>query len=171
MTSVTSGYGSVHRPPSTVHSQSSPTVDRGPWTVDRRRAVSTACRLGFTLVEVLVSITILAASVTVIMQALAHGAAALHGAETRLKAYLVTNQVMADLELQLQQSLPVGLKGRSGQGRDEFRWQVSQEPLANDEQMELVTMALSWEDAGRQYGTVVNLLHRLPAPAEPAVAQ
>ena len=119
-------------------------------------------RRGFTLIEILVSVAILASAMVFILQALARSAYTLSVASDRLNAYVVSAQKMADLELALWQRQVPDPKGHVRLGRQEFDWHVDSSPMSvDDPQLEVVTLTVSWYRDRKPYASQVNLLRRV----------
>jgi type II secretion system protein I len=117
---------------------------------------------GLTLVEILVSIAILAGATVFVLQALVRGAHALSLARNRMRAYTFASAKMADLELQFRQGLSPDPAGRFRVGRDQFLWRVSAEPSASDPRLERVTLTVSWQQGAHAYATHLGTLRRIP---------
>ena len=101
---------------------------------------------GLTLVEILVSVAILAAGTVLVLQALGRGAYLLTVARQRSNAYAFSAAKMADLELSLRQGGEPQTKGRFGQGRDQFVWQADVSPARESPNLALVMLTVSWRD-------------------------
>jgi hypothetical protein len=119
-----------------------------------------------TLVEVLLSVVLLASGGVVLMQGLAQGAAALLRAEYRLKALAVASAKLAEAELALAQAKRPAPRGRVRLGDQPLEWQVESSPVAGDPQLEAVAVAVKWRQ-GRHPDTLrVETLRRLPKTDE-----
>jgi prepilin-type N-terminal cleavage/methylation domain-containing protein len=117
---------------------------------------------GLTLIEVLVSVAILAAGAVVVMQALARGAHALATARHRATAYAFSAAKLADLQQQLDQGALEKTSGRFGTGAARFDWHVDAAPLADAEDLELVTLTVAWRQGRHDDAQHFSLVHRLP---------
>jgi prepilin-type N-terminal cleavage/methylation domain-containing protein len=117
---------------------------------------------GLTLIEVLLSLAILAVGEVLVMQALARGASALAAAEHRSTAYAFAAAKLADLEMSFQQRQELKTNGRFGAGRDAFEWQV--EAAAQDDQprLELVTLTVDWRQGPHRYASRFSTVRRVP---------
>jgi len=127
--------------------------------------VSHAPFSGFTLLEILVSIAILASAVVVIMQALARGAYALSLGSNQMRAYTFASSKMADLEVALSQGAAIDKEGSARSSRDQFRWRVAMSPVEDEPQLQLVTLTVEWNQGPRVYESSYSLMRRLPVVA------
>jgi prepilin-type N-terminal cleavage/methylation domain-containing protein len=117
---------------------------------------------GLTLVEILISVAILASASVLILQAFARGAYTLAAADRRFQAHSFAASKMADVELSLQQGLLPTPAGEFQKGRETFRWRVETAPSAEDPDFEHVTLIVEWSQGRQPYETQVSLLRRLP---------
>ena len=117
---------------------------------------------GLTLIELLVSVTILASAIVLIMQALARSTYTLSLATSRLNANTFSRAKMAELELNFAQGIAPTPYGRVRMGREAFTWHVDSAPSPDDPQLELVTLTVEWQQGRRPYASQVSLLARLP---------
>jgi hypothetical protein len=117
---------------------------------------------GITLVEILVSVAILAAAVVLIMQALLRGAYASTLAEQRFHAYAFSVGKLADLEMALHTGQTLAPHGRFRMGNDQFTWQLETAPLPEDAQLELMTLTVGWGTGRQERSTQMGLLRRVP---------
>lgn len=124
-----------------------------------------SCATGFTLVEILISVAILASAVVFIMQALARGAYALSLGGNQMRAYTFASAKMADLEVALSQGEDVDKQGSARSSRDQFRWRVATSPVEDEPQLQLVTLTVEWNQGSRTYESAYSLLRRLPEAA------
>ena len=124
-----------------------------------------ACVSGLTLIEILVSVAILASAMVLIMQALARGASALNLARNRLSAYRFSVAKMADLELSAGQPSVPRTEGQFRAGRDEFHWRVEAASSPDEPQLELVNLIVAWDQGRHTYESQVSALRPVPAPA------
>jgi len=118
--------------------------------------------VGLTLVEILVSVAILAAAVVLIMQALLRGAYALTLAEQRFHAYAFSVGKLADVETALDTGQSLTPHGRFRMGKDQFTWQLEAVPLPEGPQLELVTLSVGWGTGRQERSTHVGLLRHVP---------
>jgi hypothetical protein len=114
------------------------------------------------LIEILISVAILASASVLILQAFARGAYALAAADRRFQAYSFTTSKMADVELALQQGLLPTPEGEFRKGREMFRWRVETAPSDEDPRFERVTLIVEWSQGRQPYASEVTLLRRLP---------
>ena len=119
-------------------------------------------RIGLTLIEVLVSIAILASASVLVMQAFVRGAYVLALARNRLGAYTFASAKMADLELGFARGVAPKPSGQFQIGRDQFQWRVEAAPASQDPELELVTLTVDWHQGSRAYASRVSMLRRLP---------
>lgn len=121
-------------------------------------------KYGFTLVEVMVSVAILAVGLALILQGFAFSLNVLRISRDNLKATLVTENKMAELQLQIKEdrdSFVKGLDEEFESGDMEYRWEVKVEPVEWEieeiseahEALNEVSAYLSWEE-GKRKGNV-----------------
>ena len=122
----------------------------------------TGSKFGLTLIEILVSVAILAAGAVLIMQALLRGAYALTFAEQRFHAYTFSVGKLADVETALRTGQSLTPHGRFRMGNDQFTWQLEASPLPEDPQLELVTLTVGWGAGRQERSTRIGLLRRVP---------
>ena len=114
-----------------------------------------------TLVEVLVSIAILAAGATIIMQSLARGAHALALSQRRVTAYGFAASKLADLELAAAQGETVRTAGAFGVGKDRFEWRLEPAPLEVPS-LQTVTLTVEWRQGGQRYESRFSTVQPVP---------
>ncbi len=130
-----------------------------------RSGFSSHSALGLTLIEILISVAILSAAVTLILQGLVRGAYVLSVTEHRLKAYVFAMSKLADLETELRQGTqPLSQDGEFREGPLRFEWRVDCAPVLEEPMLELVTLTVSWRQGRQTYAMPVSLIHRLAAP-------
>lgn len=112
---------------------------------------------GLTLVEVLVSVAILASSTVVILQALARGAYALTAATHRLRAYTFAAQKLADLEVSATAKLPDRLSGDFTSGKDRYHWRIDAKPAEDEPRLTVLMLTVEWRQGLRQQEAQVSL--------------
>jgi hypothetical protein len=115
-----------------------------------------------TLVEILISVAILAVGAVLIMQALARGAYALSAAHVRSQVYAFSAAKMADLELSLQQGVAPNTEGQFGVGREQIRWRVKTTLVDDEPELQLVTLIVSWRQGRHDYESSVATVQRVP---------
>ena len=115
-----------------------------------------------TLIEVLLSLAILAIGQVVILQALARGAYALAGAERSSTAYAFAAAKLADLDLSFQQRVEPKMSGRFGSGQGAFEWHVDRVPQDDQLRLALVTLTVGWRQGKHEYASRFNMVHRAP---------
>ena len=121
---------------------------------------------GLTLVEILVSVVILASAMVLIMQAFARGAQALSLARNRLRAYGFAMEKMADLELDFVQQITPRLNGQFYRGHDLFHWRVEATAVADEPQLQWISLIVSWPQNQSVYESRVGLVIRVaPQPS------
>ena len=121
----------------------------------------TALRRGLTLIEILVSVTILATAVVLIMQAFVRGAYMVSVATHRLNAYAFSSAKMADLELSVRQGFVPEPRGRFRMGQDQYEWHVEIVPSIEDPELETLTLTVGWRQGPHAYETSVSTLKRV----------
>jgi hypothetical protein len=114
------------------------------------------------LVEILVSLAILAGAIAVILQACARGAYLLRVVQHRVTAYTFASAKMADLELTYRQGVIPKPSGEFWAGQDAFQWTVDSAPLAEHPELELVTLTVGWRQGAKDYASQFSLVRRLP---------
>jgi len=124
---------------------------------------------GLTLIEVLVSVVILAAGAVVVMQALAKVAQAQAIAEDRAQAYLMASTKMVEAELATAggQSVPEHDSGHLQLNQQPFDWTISADASADDPQVQAVTVAVGWNRGTDRYTQQLKTLVRVPLKDAP----
>ena len=112
-------------------------------------------RAGLTLVEVLVSIAILAASLAVILQGLSRAAYLTSVAKHRLQAVSFAQAKLAELELAGAARAELKPDGDFRIGRDLFTWHVASSPNDAGDQVDLT---VSWEQGQHPFNVHVTTL-------------
>ncbi len=121
---------------------------------------------GFTLVEVLISVAILALSTVVILQALARGAHATRRAQTRLSAYAFVAQKLAELELTWKQGATPATDGVFQSGQTRFTWQLGHTVLPDHARLECVILNVLSTQGRDQETAPMTLLRRVDSTPE-----
>ncbi len=122
----------------------------------------TGSKRGLTLIEILVSVVILASAVVFIMQALARSTFTLALAKNRLAAYAFSSAKMAELETAYAQgAVPKEGAGHFRVGRDEFDWRVDASASSEDPQLERVTPTVEWRQGSNAYESQMSMLQRV----------
>lgn len=117
-----------------------------------------------TLVEVLISVAILAIGAVLIMQALARGAFAQALAQHRATAYAFAAAKLADLEMIAAAGAIPASSGRFWAGQDAFEWQVGAAPLDDAPELQLLTLTVSWRQGRHRYESSYSVVQRAPEP-------
>ncbi len=119
---------------------------------------------GLTLVEVLVSVVLIAVGTVVVMQALAKVAQAQAIAEDRAQAYLIASTKMAEAELATMDGTPLSEHdgGHLRVNQQPFDWTLNATTSAEDAQVQAITLAVSWSRGQKTYRQEVSALVRLP---------
>lgn len=136
----------------------------GSWKLEARswnRSRPPASHCGLTLVEILVSVAILAGAIVLIMQALLRGSHALAVADRRFTAYAFCASRLADLEFTAKDGVPVNARGRFRMGREPFEWQAESTPVPDDPALDVVTLRVAWRDGRHDSMEQVSLLRRI----------
>ena len=121
-----------------------------------------------TLVEILISVAILATGAVLILQALARGAQALSLARSRAVAYAFASAKMADVELATAQGKDVTPEGQFRAGHESFHWHLEAVPTADEPELQLVTLTVGWRQGRDAYTTNVSTMTPLPKKEEGA---
>lgn len=123
---------------------------------------------GLTLVEVLISVALLAAGSVLVLQALAKGAHVLASARCRAAAHAFASAKLADIELAARQgALPAKTSGTFRQSGAEFDWAIQAAPTGDTPFLETVTLTVGWRQGPHRYEQRVTTVKRAPEPAEP----
>ena len=122
-------------------------------------------RRGLTLVEVLISVAILASASVFVLQALMRGAYAVALVRNKLRAYAFASAKMADLELSAAQGTPPKKAGSFSFGHDRFQWRVDASVDPATPQLELLTLTVGWHQGRHPYESQVSAILRLPEAA------
>ena len=125
-------------------------------------------RGGLTLVEVLVSVVIIAIGTVVVMQALARVAQAQVVADDRVQASLVASAKMVEAELATVDGTPLSEHdgGHLRVNEQPFDWTLSAAASAEDPQVQAITLAVSWSRGQKTYRQEVSTLVRLPKESQ-----
>ena len=118
-------------------------------------------RVGLTLIEILISVVILAFASVLILQALAKGAYTLNVAKNRMRAYAFACAKMADLELSFKQGARPAPTGEFRVGRDRFQWRVETSKLPERPPLERVTLTVQWHQGRKAYESQVSTFERV----------
>ena len=116
---------------------------------------------GLTLIELLVSVAILASASVLVVQAFIRGAYAMTTAANRLRAYEFASAKMADLELNLDQGVAPETAGQFRIGGDLFQWKADMAASDSDPELALVTLTVGWHQGPHGYETSVSALRRV----------
>ena len=119
---------------------------------------------GFTLVELMVSVAILAVGLAFILQGFAFSLNVLRISEDNLKATLVAENKMAELQIQAKENkdgLAGGLDEKFELGNMEYAWEIEVQPVGGGieeisgahQTLNEVSACLSWEE-GKRMGKV-----------------
>lgn len=135
-------------------------------TGNNDRATPRAPCRGLTLIEVMVSVAILASASVLILQALARGAHTLALAKNRLRAYTFASAKLPDVELSLAQGNPPTTAGEFRAGHDQFEWRVDTLADPDTPELQQITLTVAWRQGPTPYETRVGTLRYIP-PEEP----
>lgn len=125
----------------------------------------TGDRSGLTLIEILISVAILASASVLIMQALLRGAYMLESAKRRTTAYAFAAAKLADVELALLSGEELKTGGQFWAGREAFRWAVAMEPAPDEpDDLQLVTLTVNWRQGRHPYRETYSTI--VPIPKE-----
>lgn len=120
---------------------------------------------GLTLIEILISISILAFALVLILQSLGRGAYALALAGNRLRAYEFAAAKLGDLELAWRAGEAPKAKGSFRLGGTAFDWAVLSQPVDHPE-LALSTLTIRWDQGRHAQESQVEAVHRVPPPEE-----
>ena len=124
-----------------------------------------ARRSALTLIEVLVSVSILAIGAVTVSQALARVSQAARLSELQAAAYVFSLTKMAELDLAIGGGVAVEDAVGGGSFRvdqQEFTWAVSGDPLPEDASLQAVTLRVSWQFCGQTYVRRIDAWLRPP---------
>ena len=116
---------------------------------------------GFTLIEVMISVAILAVGLALILQGFAFSLNALRISQNNLKATLVAENKMAELQVQVKENRDSFVKGLDEEfesGDMEYTWEVKVEPVEWEieeiseahQALNEINACLSWEEGKRK---------------------
>ena len=147
-----------------------PLMDSGPPAAVRRDKPRTpGGSHGFTLVEVLVAVVILAFSFGALMQLLGTGLRGLNAAQDHVRASLLAENWLAGLAV----DQPLAEGQQSGTFDDRFHWRATLRPPAIDERGDLsgwpvrayeVELVVLWDEGDRQQNLSVTAVRLTPNP-------
>ena len=126
---------------------------------------------GFTLVEVLVSVTILSVGSVAVMQALGQTAAALSAAEHRRQAVVLSSSKIAEaiLTLRAGQELEEHSGGTVRSGDQSMVWSLNVVSEKERPRVKTLSFTVEWKDGGRlRQSTLETILRRTRRANEPA---
>lgn len=121
--------------------------------------------MGLTLVEILISVSILAFALVLILQSLGRGAYALALASNRLRAYEFAAAKLGELELAWRRGEEPKAAGSFGMGGTPFEWSLEEQPL-DDPMMALSTLTIRWSQGRHEQASHAEAVHRAPPPEE-----
>ena len=124
---------------------------------------------GLTLIEVLISVVLLAMGAVFIMQALARISYAQLVAEDRRSAYFFSLSKMAEIELSVWQGTfpKEGEHGRVRVGASTGSWDVTASPLADDSQEMAIVLTTSWHRGADAFTHHVETILHIPHDPTP----
>ena len=108
---------------------------------------------GFTLIEIMVSVSILSIGLIVILQGFTSSLNVLRVCQNNLEASLFAEEKMAELEINIKQDKEVFLKGLTGiiqENNLEFQWSISLTPETEYEDLNKVLTTISWKEGKRK---------------------
>ncbi len=131
----------------------------GPWSNHRGPRVR-----GVTLIEVLVSIVILAFGSAVVMEALARAAYAMTLAEGYSGSHLVALAKMSDLERAARagESLPEHDHGRVQLGQQWFEWDSLAPPVEKASRAQSLALTVTWSHGQKHFERHLETLVTIP---------
>ena len=121
------------------------------------------CGAGFTLVEVLLAVVLLAGTAVFAIQGLAGVASALTIAEDRFNAYAFAASKLAELEIAVHhlEPLPETQDGSFRIGSRLFEWQVVVAPASFDPKLESMTLTVRWKEGEQPYENHFTTLRKI----------
>jgi len=130
---------------------------------------ATGRRPGFTLVEVLVSVSILSLGAVTVMQALGRAAAAVAVAEARSQAHQFCVSRMGEVELSVRtgKTLEESDSGSFQEEGRQFFWSLTAAPPKENPLLLPVSLTVRWNLGKQPYEYSVQTVFRLP-PEESA---
>lgn len=117
---------------------------------------STACDGGFTLVEILVTLTVLSIALPVLMYSLRHAAHGQALSENQTTALYLLKLRMAEIELG---GYPdIGEDGGEFAENSRFRWNSSVQDVTSDEieRLRRITVSIIWQEQGSEKSISMN---------------
>ena len=128
---------------------------------NKLRRTQRTTKHGFTLIEVMISVAILAVGLSLVLQGFAFSLNVLRISQDNLKATLVAENKMAELQIQIKEdsdSFAKGLDEEFESGNMEYAWEVKVEPVEWEieeiseahEALNEVSACLSWEEGKRK---------------------
>ena len=129
---------------------------------------------GFTLVEILVSVTILSVGSVAILQALAQTAAALSAAEHRRQAVQISSSKLAEAVLALRsgQEMEEHNGGTIRSGGESMTWNLNVAGEKERPRIKQISLIVEWKDGDQlrqhQLETVLRRVRRLNEPVDEA---
>ena len=118
---------------------------------------------GLTLIELLLSIAILASALAVILQGLVRSTYAMSVARNRLHAYAFITSKLAEVELAARQEKALRPEGSFRLNHDLFSWHLDDSLLSPT--IKLTSLRVEWQQADHPYSLAAAVT--LPQPESP----
>ena len=133
---------------------------------------------GFTLIEVLVAIVILATGFVFVAQALARTQQALRISQNLLKAGLIVEERLSESEMELRETRKLSTSYRDGEekfpGARKFRWKRNTSPyfgrgIEDQTRLNQVDISVEWDDGPARHSEekLTTILMNRPKEQEP----
>lgn len=120
---------------------------------------------GFTLIEIMVSIAILSSGLVLILQGFTHSLNALAVSENNLKATLLAEEKVTQMQISAKQSKDAFLRGLDGQTSFDsikYKWETKVTADEKYEYLNKVLTIISWEEGRRKGSVPVVTYLRIP---------
>ena len=120
---------------------------------------------GFTLIEIMISIAILAVGLIFILQGLTQCLSIMRISQDNLEASLLAEDKMADTEIAIKQDKEKFFKDTSGElqsGNIEFKWQVQLTPDMEYEDLYKVITTVGWKEGKRNGASIFSTYLMIP---------
>ncbi|MFA5350941.1 MAG: prepilin-type N-terminal cleavage/methylation domain-containing protein [Candidatus Omnitrophota bacterium] len=120
---------------------------------------------GFTLIEIMISISILSVGLIFVLQGLTQCLSILRISQNNLEASLLAEEKMAEVEIAAKQDKTTFSKDASGEeqsGNIEFKWQIRLTPDSGYEDLNKVMDTVYWKEGRRSGVSVFNTYLLIP---------
>jgi prepilin-type N-terminal cleavage/methylation domain-containing protein len=120
---------------------------------------------GFTLIEIMISISILSVGLIFILQGLTQCISILSISRDNLEASLLAEEKMAEVEIAVKQDTATFSKDTSGEARSgniELKWQIRLTPDSEYEDLNEVLDTVYWKEGRRSGASVFSTYLTIP---------